>query len=182
MKKILAVTVFAFCAVLLFALPGCSSFEQKGTKNNGKSYAEIMNEKLVSFTDCANAFSDSLEKIADRTYAPSEKQTADIQSKLDRLEKTGKELVGLKAPAAYSEAQSALDAAMADYSDAFEKCRTLLAFYGTYDEMFRKYKDPKEGSAKIEKEERALYGDFAQAMEKATQSFRAACEKFDKVR
>ena len=48
--------------------------------------------------------------------------------------------------------------------------------------MFRKYKDPKEGSAKIEKEERALYGDFAQAMEKATQSFRAACEKFDKVR
>ena len=63
MKKILAVTVFAFCAVLLFALPGCSSLGPKGTKNNGKSYAEIMNEKLVSFTDCANAFSDSLEKI-----------------------------------------------------------------------------------------------------------------------
>ena len=146
-----------------------------------KSYAETMNEKLVSFTDCANAFSDSLDKIADRPYAPSPNQTAELRVRLDSLKKACAELAGQKAPEEYAQAQSALDKAAADYAEAFDKCGSLLDFYAKYDELFRKYPSPAEGSEAIGKTERALYSDFAQAMEKATLSFRAACEEFDKV-
>ena len=181
MKKLLAVSVFVCCAAFLLFLPGCSAPNVEQKQDHGKSYAEIMNEKLVSFTDCANAFSDSVEQIADRKYAPSNSQIADIQKNLDRLEKACKELSGQNAPAAYSEAQSALDAAMADFSDAIDKCGSLLEFYSGYDDMFRQYDNPTEGSAITEKKERALYNEFAKAMQKASDSFRAACEKFSKA-
>ena len=59
MKKLLAVSVFVCCAAFLLFLPGCSAPNVEQKQDHGKSYAEIMNEKLVSFTDCANAFSDS---------------------------------------------------------------------------------------------------------------------------
>ena len=72
--------------------------------------------------------------------------------------------------------------AMADYADAIDKCSALLEFYGAYDDMFRKYSNPKDGSAEIEKKERALYDSFSAAMQKATDSFRNACEKFDSVK
>ena len=82
MKKLLAVSVFVCCAAFLLFLPGCSAPNVEQKQDHGKSYAEIMNEKLVSFTDCANAFSDSVEQIADRKYAPSNSQIADIQKNL----------------------------------------------------------------------------------------------------
>ena len=179
MKKILAVSAFACCAVLMLSFIGCFFLDKKDTE---KSYAETMNEKLVSFTDCANAFSDSLEKIADRTYAPSDSQIADMQDKLDRLKKACGQLSGNNAPEKYSEAQSALEAAMADYAEAIDKCGVLLDYYRTYDDLFRKYDSPAKGGAQIEKEERTLYNEFAVAMEKATNSFRNACEKFNTVK
>ncbi len=184
MKKIFAFSVFVCCSVLMIIVAGCSSPDiLKGKSVNDKSsYIQTINAKLVSFTDCANAFSDSLEQIADRKYAPSEKQTADIQNKLDRLEKACAALAGEKAPAEYSEAQAALDEAMADYAVAIEKCNALLEFYDAYESMFRKYKNPDKGSAEIEIKEREIYGEFAQAMQKATDSFRAACEKFDNAK
>ena len=174
-------SVFIFCAAFLLVLPGCSTSDYERKQNNDNSYIEKMNDKLVSFTDCANAFSDSVEKIAEVKSAPSNLQIADIQNQLDRLKTACSGLSGQKAPAKYSEAQSALDAAMADYADAIDKCSALLAFYSSYDDLFHKYKNPTEGSAKIEKKERALYEDFAKSMQKATDSFRTACEQFDKV-
>ena len=183
MKKILAVALFICCAAFLVTIAGCSQVAEKigiiGDK--GKSYSETMNEKLVSFTDCANALCDSLERIADRTYAPTDSQTADIQDTLDAFGRACGELAGQKAPAEYSVAQEAMNEAMENYADAIEKCGALLEFYGAYDDMFRKYKDPAEGKAAIEKNERALYEDFANAMKKADDSFRTACEKFDSV-
>lgn len=181
MKKTHAFWVVVCGAALLLALSGCSFVGQKESGRREKSYAETMNEKLVSFTDCANAFSDSLDKIADRPYAPSPNQTAELRVRLDSLKKACAELAGQKAPEEYAQAQSALDKAAADYAEAFDKCGSLLDFYAKYDELFRKYPSPAEGSEAIGKTERALYSDFAQAMEKATLSFRAACEEFDKV-
>ena len=180
MKKKLAVPVVVCCALVMLTLACCS--QTAANQDSKKSYSEIIGERLVSFTDCANAFSASLEQIADRSYAPSDKQTADIQDKLERLEKACAGLAGLKAPARYAEAQKALDEAMADYADAIDKCSALLEFYGAYDDMFRKYSNPKDGSAEIEKKERALYDSLSAAMQKATDSFRNACEKFDSVK
>lgn len=180
MKKIVAVSFLVCCAAFLLLTAGCST--DGSDPQQGGSYIDRMNEGLVSFTDCANALCDSLDDIADRTYAPSDKQLADIQEKLDRLRSACSRLAGQNAPRRYSEAQSALDEAMRDYADAFDKCDALLEFYGTYDELFRQYKDPVEGSAEIEKQERALYGEFAGAMRKATDSFRTACGKFDSVK
>ncbi len=179
MKKILALSALVCCVPLFLALAGCSMLG--GNKDNEKSYSQLMNEKLVSFTDCANAFSESLERIAGSKSAPSDSQIEDIQNKLDRLQAACIELSGQKAPAEYSAAQKAIDTAMADYSDAADNCSALLEFYGAYDDLFRKFNNPAEGSVEMEKKERALYDRFAKAMMKATDSFRAACEEFDKV-
>lgn len=178
MKKTLALSVVICCTAILLVLSGCFSHDSK----KEKSYSEIMSEKLVSFTDCANAFSDSLEKIAGSKSAPSDSQIADIRAALEELKKSCADLAGQDAPAQYAEAQQALDDAMADYSKAIEKCDALLAFYSQYDEMYRKFKNPNEGRAEIEKSERAVYDEFAQSMRTATESFRAACRKFNKAK
>jgi uncharacterized protein YukE len=178
MKKIHALSVVICCAALLLVISGCKAHDD----NKEKSYSEIMSEKLVSFTDCANAFSDSLEKIAGSKSAPSDSQIAEIRTALDELKKACAGLAGQDAPKQYSEAQQALDDAMEEYSKAMEKCDALLAFYSQYDEMYRKFKNPTEGRSEIEKSERAVYDEFAQAMQTATESFRAACKKFSKVK
>ena len=141
-----------------------------------------MTQKLVSFTDCADAFSDSLEKIAGSKSAPSDAQIAEARHALDKLDKACADLAGQDAPSRYAAAQQAFDNAMNDYSGAIKKCRALLDFYSGYDELYRQFSDPAKGRAEIEKRERAVYLEFAQAMQKATESFRAACEKFDKVK
>lgn len=174
MKK--AIVWFAALACLLVLLCGCTLFG--GGKTKAKSYAEIMNEKIVSFTDCANRFSDSLDAIAGSLSAPSDRQIAGIEKNLAALEAACDSLAGQKAPAAYADAQKKLDEAMADYGEAFAKCRTLLDFFKTYDTQFRELGDPVEGSAEMEKRERALYGEFADAMRKAADSFRTACKEF----
>ena len=180
-----AASAFVCCAfaalVFLFLAAGCFSSPEKGNEEKTKSYAEIMNERLIIFTDCAEKFSDSLEDIAGSQSAPSDSQIARINEALDGLKKACAGLAGQEAPPEYAEAQSALDKAMDDYAAAMEKCDVLLEFFRNYDTEFRRYKNPVEGRAEIEKQERALYDEFAQAMAQASASFRSACEKFNSV-
>ena len=177
MKKLVTLSAICCCAVLLLVIAGCSD---SGAKKN--NYAEVLNEKLVSFTDCADDFSAVLEEIAGSPSAPSDKQLVKAYDSLGRLEKACNALSGIQSPAEYVDAQEKLNQAVADYNAAFEKCRALLDFFRSYDELFHSFGNPEQGSAEMEKQERALYDDFAQAMKNATESFRTACEELEKVK
>ena len=174
MRKSVMLSAVVCCAICLLLLAGCSAGEEKKS-----DYTEIMNGRLVSFTDCVNDFCDTLDEMAGSESAPSDRQIAALSDRLDRLEKACDGLAGLQAPAEYASAQSALNEAVADYRAAFEKCRALLEFFRTYDEQYHAFGSPDEGRAEIEKKERALFDEFAQAMKKATDSFRAACGDFE---
>ncbi len=180
MKKSVVVTVlilFTMSMVLIAA--GCSGAESK--KSPEEIYMESMNHALVSFTDCANEFSDSLERIAASKSAPSDSQIKATDESLAKLEKACRTIGGIDAPAQYAGVQQSMNDAMADYGVAFEKCRVLLDFYRNYDERFHEFSDPVEGSSQMRKEGTALYEDFAQAMMTAIDSFRAAVNQFESV-
>ena len=170
-------------AMLAILLAGCASSQNTGRPVlRDKTYGEIMNEKLISFTDCADDFCGILDEVAEKDSAPSDSQVGRLSDSLGRLEIAGAALKGVKAPAAYAAAQSAMDRAMDDYAAAFEKGRALLDFYRGYDERFHAYKDPAEGRKEIRVQEKVLYEDFASAMARASDSFRQACEELDNVK
>lgn len=180
-KKCL-MTAAGLVVMMLVLLAGCSSPEKnENPVVREKNYQEIMSEKLVSFTDCANAFCDCLDKIALKDSAPSDTLIGELSGRLDRLESVCAAMKDVKAPAGFSSAQAAMNKAMEEYAGAFEKGRALLDFYRGYDRRFHDYKNPEAGRAEIEKEERALYGEFAAAMARASASFREACREFDKA-
>lgn len=178
MKKSVVITAFIVgilsAVVLVTGWPSLLETQ----KRDENIYVQSMNEALVSFTDCADQFSDSLEKMASGKSAPSDWQITEMENYLDRLEKVCRTIESLNAPGKYAQAQLAINHSMNEYRAAFEKCRALLDFYKSYDERFHRFKDPIKGSAKMEKTERALYNEFARAMLKATDSFRVASECF----
>ena len=76
MKKLGAL----LCGLLLLTLFGCGAVERN-------QYIASVNEKLASFTDCANAFSDSLEEIGKTEAAPTEAQIDEAEKRLDAAAK-----------------------------------------------------------------------------------------------
>ena len=153
--------------LLLLTLVGC------GGVGKGQ-YIVSMNEKLSSFTDCANAFSDSLEEIAKTEAAPTESQIDEAEKRLDALSEICNEIQTMQAPRSYAQEQKALSDAMEQYRFALEKGRALLAFYRGYDAAFRAYPNPDEGSEAMKQKTLEIYTAFAEAMQQATDSFREA--------
>ena len=163
MKKLGAL----LCGLLLLTLFGCGAVERN-------QYIASVNEKLASFTDCANAFSDSLEEIGKTEAAPTEAQIDEAEKRLDALSEVCKEIETIQAPGSYAKEQNALRDAMAQYGIALEKGRALLEFYRQYDAVFRAYPNPDEGSVAMKQKTLEIYGEFAKAMRQATDSFREA--------
>ena len=185
LSVLLIVSILTFSAVLMTA--GCSNSDEKNeavtsVDDGSDEYIVRLNQALVSFTDCANQFSDSLEQVAESKSVPSDAQISAIDSSLGKLERACENLDGIDAPERYSQAQQAINSSMSDYRTAIDKCRALLDFYRGYDEQFRKYKDPAKCSAKMREKGTALYDDFAQAMKQATDSFRSANEAYNSVK
>ncbi len=163
MKKLGAL----ICGLLLLTLFGCQAMKKS-------RYIASVNEKMALFTDCANAFSDSLEEIAKTQAAPTKSQIDEAENRLDALSEVCKEIETLKAPGSYAKEQKALRDAMAQYGIALEKGRALLEFYRQYDALFRSYPNPDEGSETMKQKTLEIYGEFAEAMRQATDSFREA--------
>ena len=158
-------------AALLLLLCACGSAKEQ--------YIDEVNAKLVSFTDCANAFSDSIEAIADSRKVPTAAQIDEIERRMDNLFSVCGQLKAINAPKACADEQAALTEAMGQYTDALQKCRALLEFYRGYDAEIRSYPTPDEGSAAMETKLSALYSDFAEAMWQARASFREAQTKLE---
>lgn len=171
----------AFLVAAIAALVACGSSGGGSGSQRDDSYIVAVNAGLVSFTDCANGFCDELDKMAQSSLAPSDATIISVEQAFSRLEASCAGLEGLEAPPEYAAAQEKLNAAMADYRTAFEKYRALMDFYKTYDEQFRKYKSPVTGSAEMAQKGRALYAEFAAAMEQATNSFSEAVQAYDSV-
>lgn len=148
--------------MVLLALCACGSAQNR--------YIDEVNRQLVSFTDCANAFTDSLEAISDSRTVPTEVQMNEIEGCIDRLSAVCGQIEAISAPRQYADQQAALREAMHQYADAMEKCRALLEFYRGYDAEIRSYPTPDEGSAAMEQKMRTLYTEFAEAMWQARES------------
>lgn len=156
---------------MLVVLYACGSANQ--------NYIDEVNETLASFTDCANAFSDSVEAIADSRKVPTAAQIDEIERRMEQLSAVCEKLGAVEAPKSCADRQAALAKAMEQYADALAKCRTLLEFYRGYDAEIRAYPTPDEGSAAMEQKLSALYSDFAEAMWQARDSFREAQAKWE---
>lgn len=171
-NKTRKIILFIGCAaVVLLALCACGSANDK--------YIDEVNDKLVSFTDCANAFSDSMEAISDSRTVPTAAQIDEIEHRIDQLSAVCEQTAAIDAPKDYADEQTALREAMEQYIDALEKCRALLAFYRGYDAEIRSYPTPDEGSAAMQLKLGTLYTDFAEAMWQARESFRQAQAKLE---
>lgn len=153
--------------LLLLTLFGCSAVKKS-------QYIASVNEKLTSFADRANAFSDSLEEMTKTDAAPTASQIDEAEKRLDALSVVCKEIETIQAPGNCAKEQKALRDAMAQYGAALEKGRELLEFYRQYDAEFRAYPNPDEGSEAMKQKTMALYNAFAGNMQQATDSFREA--------
>lgn len=155
-------------AALLMLLFGCASLTPDGR------YVGEVNKKLVSFTDCANAFSDSMEQMADSTKIPSAVQIDEAEIRMDALAEVCDEIAAMEAPDAYADKQAALRDAMKLYAQAMTQGRELLEFYRGFDAEIRSYPTPDEGIAAMREKGGTLYADFAGTMRQAAEAFRAA--------
>ena len=149
-----------------------------GCRGAEARYLDEVQEGLVSFSDCADAFTDSLRAIGEQQTVPPSGQLDHIEQRLDALSAVCHRLASLEAPTSCADRQAALRTAMTQYEDALEKCRVILTFYRDYDEKFHTFNDPEEGSKQMEAELTALYADFTDAMWTAEDSFHAAREAF----
>lgn len=158
-------------AVMLCLLCACRS---------GKAqYIDKVNAGLVSFTDCAEAFTDSLQVISDVQTVPTTQQLDNIENKLNALSKVCNQVEQLEAPHSYADKQKALSRAMEQYRDALERCRVLLSDYRGYDAEIRSYPTPDEGSAAMQEKIGQHYSQFVEALWQARDTFRQAQAMFE---
>ena len=158
-------------AAMLCLLCACRPAESR--------YIDDVNAGLVSFTDCAGAFTDSLRTISDTRTVPTTQQLDDIETRLNALSKVCGLLETLEAPQSYTDKQAALSLAMEQYRDALERCRVLLNDYRTYDATIRSYPTPDAGSAAMQEKIGQHYGQFVEALRQARQAFQQAQEMFE---
>ena len=154
---------------LVFVLCSCDS--------ENKRYVDDINDKLVSFADCVDALTDSLNTISEVRTVPTVEQIDEIEGRIDKLSSVCGEIQTLRAPEDYSDVQKAVAKSMGEYKDAMEKCKILMEFYRSYDAEFHLYSTPDEGSAAMEEKLNALYSEFMDAMWQARDSLLIARDK-----
>lgn len=175
-----------FAAILSLAvICGCSS------QNNGDStpklseediYINTLNNALVSFSDCADALSTSLQEISDTTKIPSETQLDKISAAVTDLSDVCARIQAIEAPAKYTQAAAELSDAMQKYTSALQKCTELLNFYREFDSKIREYDDPVKGSKELTPKATEIYNEFASQLQQATAAFNSACQSIEQVR
>lgn len=171
-----------FITIVLLSICGCSSNKQAQTEPKFTAedeYIVSINQKLVSFSDCANGFSDSLEQISQSTALPTSSQLDSIENKAESLSAVCAQIKEISAPDKYAEAQTALNNSMQGYIDAMTKCKELLDFYREYNAKMRSYSSPEDGGAELKKQCSAIYSEFAVMMRQATSEFQTAQTKFN---
>ena len=129
---------------------------------------------LDDFAACADAFTDSLQQIADVHTVPTTEQCDDIETKLNALSKVCLRLEQLDAPKSCAKQQQALSRAMETYRDALERCRVLLSDYRDFDATIRSYPTPDEGSAAMRQTINEHYTLFIETLRQAQEYLRQA--------
>lgn len=181
MKKIYG--MFFVAILSLTVICGCSHAQNDSTVklSENDKYITSLNEVLVSFSDCANALSESLESIADTNVIPVEAQLDKISAAVTDLSEVCTMIQAIQAPAKYSQAAVELNDAMQKYTSALEKCTELLNFYRTFDSKIREYDDPAKGSQELAPKAKSIYNEFAAQLQQATAAFQSACESIKQV-
>lgn len=180
MKKLYG--LFFIAIIALFSVCSCNLWDNDKTDPKiaaENKYVDAINQKLVSFSDYANAFSDSLEEIAESTAIPTTAQMNNIESCMEKLSDVCAQIQEINAPAKYADAQTALNDSMQKYIDALAKCKELLDFYREYDTKIHSYTNPEEGGAELEKQGKQIYADFADILQQATSAFHTAQAEFN---
>lgn len=144
-------------------------------------YIGALNAALVSFSDCANELSTSLQQIADTTTIPSDKQLDVIAAAGEKLSEACSQIQAIEAPEKFAQADLQLENAMQKYSSALQKCTELLNFYREFDSKIREYDDPVQGRKKLEPQAQAIYNEFATLLQQATSEFKSACESIEQI-
>ncbi len=182
MKKIFGLLSAVIISLMLIC--GCSSGDGNGgVKLSAEDkYIGALNAALVSFSDCANELSSSLQQIADTTAIPSDSQLDVIAAAGEKLSEACSQIQAIEAPEKYAQADLQLDNSMRKFSSALQKCTELLNFYREFDSKIREYDAPVQGRKKLEPQAQAIYNEFATLLQQATSEFKAACESIKQIR
>lgn len=179
MKKLCGlffITIIALFSVCGCNFPGTEKIDPEIAAEN--EYIDSINQKLVSFSDYANDFSDLLEEMAEKTTIPTTSEIDNIESCTEKLSDICAQIQKINAPSKYTEAQALLNDSMQKYTDALSKCKELLDFYREYNTKIHSYDDPEEGGKELENQCRVIYSEFANMMQQATSEFRTAQAEF----
>lgn len=180
MKKICGLFFAAIISIAVIC--SCSSTQGGGTVlSEGDKYIGALNAALVSFSDCSDKLSQSLEPIADTTKIPSDTQLDNISAAVTDLSEVCARIQNIEAPKKYAQTAAQLNDSMQQYTSALQKCTELLNFYREFDSRIREYDDPVKGSKELAPKGKELYSQFASQLQQATASFKAACDSIKRI-
>jgi uncharacterized protein YceK len=179
MKKLCG--FFFVTIIMLLSMCGCSAIGDKTDPAvlAENQYIDTVNQKLVSFSDCTNALSDSLAQVADITTVPTSSQMENIESCMKNLSAVCAQIQVMTPTEKYINAQTMLNDSMQKYTSAMDKCQELLNFYREYDTKIRSYNDPVKGGSELKQQAEQIYAEFADILQQATSEFHTAQAEFN---